>query len=551
MHVESWNILPGPDFGNARVGLAMSSRDGLDHRLQDLAALPAIGSRLQIRLAGPRRRILFDGYVTKHIARAGPDIEQLDIEVEDTLSATLNMPVTGRWQVSGTSIVFVNNEKCIFNDEGEGLASFDKHLVNSRFCRVFQSAPAGQLWSIADILGYLLAAHVPADVEVPASEELENVAGGVYPRRTALTGLTLREAIAKVAGLGGLAIRGSVNSEKGAPERGLVFYRPGRIGRRRAVRLQRYGEKLDIRRSDLWKGRIAIQRRPARRGVLVLGDWKQYESTFELKRGWNLNLESYEYPSFTRSEASNWLALKEVFRKWVLNESGAYCGEPHSLGMFDFSGISGDDFFLSISRRFKPCRSIGPDGKSLGIVVEVSYDDGSNWKRYGGPVRVSTDECAIYLADDALPADYFQAALNHVAKLRVTATVVSDRRIGAQANGDAGCGLEIVEVPKARWAKVHTGSIFYQSQELPAPSERDDTIRLLQMANSLSESQAGAIEAELALGWLDPNWNVGDIVERIEGRELGLTPFPGAAPHVQAVAHQCGEEWRTRLTVSG
>lgn len=120
-----------------------------------------------------------------------------------------------------------------------------------------------------------------------------------------------------------------------------------------------------------------------------------------------------------------------------------------------------------------------------------------------------------------------------------------------QTNGDAGCGLEIVEVPKARWAKVHTGSIFHQSEELPAPAERDDTVRLLQIANSLSESQAGAIEAELALGWLDPNWNVGDIVERIEGRELGFTPFPGAAPHVQAVAHRCGEEWTTRLTVSG
>ena len=164
---------------------------------------------------------------------------------------------------------------------------------------------------------------------------------------------------------------------------------------------------------------------------------------------------------------------------------------------------------------------------------------------------MSAEECAVHLADDALPADYFQAALDHTARLRVTATVVSDRRIAAQVGGDTGCGLEIVEIPRARWAKVHSGSIFYQSGELPAPAERDDTIRLIQVANSLRQSQAGAMEAEVTLGWLDPNCRIGDIVERIEGRELELATFPGAAPHVQAIAHECGDEWTTTLTVSG
>ncbi len=551
MHVESWRTVPAPEFGKAKLTLAMASRRGPDHRLEHLAALPGVGRRLQIRLPGARPRVLFDGFVTKHVARVGPDVEQLDIEVEDALARLLGAPIAGRWQASGAVLKFVENEQCLFNDGRESLASFATHAVGARSCRVFQPAPPGQPWSVPDILGYLLAAHVPAEIACPSLEELEGLASGIWPGRVSLTGLTVCEAIARIASLGGLAVRGSLNWAEGALTRGLVFYRPGRIGRRRPVRLQRHGEKLDSRRSDLWKGQLVVGRRPARRGILVLGDWKRYESSFELARAWEASLESYRYSSFVCGDSPDWPAVKDVFRKWALNEAGAYSGPPCNLPVFDFSSISEQDFFLSTPRRFKPCLSLGRDGRSLGVVVEVSLDDGAHWKPYGGPIRVSTDECALYLAGDALPGEYFQAALSHEARLRVTATVVSDRRIAVQLAGESGCGLEVVQMLKARWAKVHSGSIFCQRSDLPAPAERDDTACLMQLARNFSESDAGAVEAEMTLGWLDPNWNVGDIVDRIAGRELSLATFPGSAPCVQAVEHRCGEEWQTRLTLRG
>jgi len=551
LHVEAWSVLPAPDFGVAAIGLAMSSRHGCEHRLEDLAALPPVGSELQIRLLEPVPYAVFEGFVTKHIARIGPDVEGLGIEVEDNLRTRLSAPVTGRWQLSGASPTFVPNEKCIFNDELEGLASTVKYTVNSRPCRVFHPGPAGQLWSVADILGYLLAACVPEDVIVPQPEELERMAAALYPPRISLAGMAVGEAIAKVAGLGGLAARGGISFANGLVTRALVFYRPGRVGRRRRIGLQRYGQSLDTRRSNLWKAKVVFRRRPRRRGVLLIGDMKRYESTFELKRGWNANLESYEYSDFVRSTAPDWLAVKDVFRKWVLNESGQYCGDPYNFSTYEFSTVSDEDFFLATPRRFRPCLSLDSTGRSIGVVFEVSYDGGSNWRRYGGPIRISTEECAIYLGDDALPADYFQAAVAETIKARVTATVESDRRISAQVDGDPGCGLEVIEMSKARWAKVHSGSVFYQREDLPAPAERDDTQCLIRLARNISESAAGTVQAELTLGWLNPSCNVGDIVERIEGRDLGLVPFPGAAPHVRAVEHRCGEEWTTHLTVSG
>ncbi len=550
MHVARWSILPGPDFARARIALAMTGPNRPAHRIEDIRTLPAVGSGLQIRLTGSRRSVVFDGYVSRHLAGVGPDEEHLAIEAEEVLAARLNRLITGRWQESGASAVFVPVGNCVFNADPEGLACEETYEIHSRFCRLFCSGTGGRLWSVADILNYLLATNVPADIGVSGQEEMACLAGAIYPPRLSLTGLPVCEAITRTAALAGFAIRSG--SVRGNGRTSLVFYRPGRTGRRRALRLQRAGETLDARRSNLWKGMITFNHRPSRRMVSVIGDLKRYESTFTLKKGWPVALESYHYRDFVRGEAADWPETADVFRKWVLNESGRYCDEPYNLERHDFSDVSSEDFILAENRLFRPCLSVASTGESLGIVVEVSYDDGTTWRRYGGAIRVAADECAIYLADDALPADYFQAvAIDETVKVRVTATVTSDRRINAEVSGDASCPAKIVQVPSAQWAKVHSDSIFYQCEDLPAPIERDDMDRLIQIAISLRESRSSAVEADLSLGRVDATCDVGDIIEQVEGRQLELTVFPGAVPHIRAVEHRCGEEWTTHLKVSG
>ncbi len=548
LHVENWSILPAPDFARAKIVMAMSGRYRPNRRIEDVGVLPAIGESLQIRLADVGEHVVFDGYVSRHLAGAGPDEESLAIEAENVLATRLNHAIGGRRQENEASAKFVPTGKCVFNTEPTGLASEETYQVNSRSCRIFSADSGGQLWSVADILNYLLACCVPSDIDAFGYEEPESPAWAIYPPRLSLTGLPVREALARTAALAGLSIR----SGWGGGPSSLIFYRPGRTGRRRAIRLQRAGETLDGERSNLWKGKVAFNRRPARREVSIIGDLKRYESTFTLKKGWDTALESYHYRDFIRDESDDWPAASEVFRKWVLNESGQYCDGPGNLEKFDFADISSDDFLLSINRRFEPCLSVNPSGESLGIVVEVSYDDGAAWRRYGGAIRVARDECAIYLSDDALPADYFQAvAIDATIKVRVTATLASDRHISAEVSGDVSVPTEIIQIPSAQWSKVHDSSIFYQCQDLPAPAERDDSARLKQLAHNISESNAGIIEADLTLGRIDPTCNVGDIIEQIEGRGLTLGGYPGSWAYVRAVEHRCGEEWATHLKVSG
>ena len=551
IHAIKWTSAPGPRFGEATFVVAGSGPLGRCPRIEQLPGLPAIGESVRIHSAGWRREVLFDGTVTAHLGRVGPDAEELTFEAADALHVRLGAPVAGRWQADAEQVVAVADATAVFNDELDGLTTAETHPLNGRAVRVFANGGEGGLWSVADILAYLLAAHVPADVAAPGSEELAALAGDVYPPRMDLSGLTVGEAICRVAEAAGLAVRGGVDESGGRVEHHLAFHRPDRNGRRRAVRLQRAGETLDLRRSDLWQGRFVVRRRPGRRSLLLIGDHRRHEVTVELHAGWDKSLESYHYRDFVADEAADWAVAGEVFRKWVLNESGRYDGPPWDLERFDFASIDPEDFLLAAPRVFRPCLSRGPSGEGLGVVVETSTDEGATWRRYGGSVRLAVDECAVTLTDTALPADTFQAALGGTLRLRVTATIAADRRLSVRLEGAPGAPLEVVRAPNARWAKAHPTSAFFGRDDLPAPAEVDDTERVEALARQLQSAGGGSVEAEIVLARLDPTWRVGDIVERVDGRGLDLRTFPGAAACVAAVEHRCNEEWTTLLTVRG
>jgi len=86
---------------------------------------------------------------------------------------------------------------------------------------------------------------------------------------------------------------------------------------------------------------------------------------------------------------------------------------------------------------------------------------------------------------------------------------------------------------------------------LGQPLEQDDTARLERIAEGLAKSQDFAVEADITLGWVEPTCRVGDVIERIEGREIELTRLPGWLPSITTIEHRCDENWSTHLKVSG
>lgn len=289
-----------------------------------------------------------------------------------------------------------------------------------------------------------------------------------------------------------------------------------------------------------------MRRRPSRPGLLLRGDIKRYECTLPLQPCWDVARAGGDYRQYVRHLSADWPAVAEVYRKWALNEAGQYSASPYNLPAFDVASLGGD-FFLSVPRRLGPCLSVLSPGQPMGHVVELSLDSGQTWRRYGGSVRLSSQDCSLLLSDDALAADYFRAVRDDAARLRVTATVDSDCRLEVQVSGDRDCGVRLIEVPSARWAQLHSGSIFFGRSD-PPPAVRDDRPRLLGLAGRYTASPDTGLEAKLKLGWLDASFNVGDLVWRVEGRNLPLQTAPGLGPCVCQVHHDC-QEWTTELVI--
>jgi len=539
-----WEQSPAPQFGNAKLTV-LPLHDALPaRRIENVGALPPLGA--EVTIMANRRAGRFRGFVSAHVVEADDRGERLVAEISHHLKTDLGEQVGIRVQTGETGPVTRPVERLRFNTSQDTLASEGLAVVNGRWTRIFDSSGSARRWTVSDALAYLLAAHVPADIEVPNVAELEALTGGIDLGALELTSLTAAEALMKTAGMAGMALRGARDGK------GLVLYRPGRNGRRGSVRLQPAGSRLSVHGSNLWRGGVRSLRRPARRGVLAVGGTRQYESTFELSPGWDASLETARWRDFVRGESGNWQDVRQVYRRWVLNEHGWYDeGEP-GIPTFDFTHVSEADFLFRIPRRFEPCLSGDAGGRSLGIVMEIKCGTGADWRRWTGPVWSSNAECAIYLGGDALPADYFSAAVAGEARVRVTATVSSDRPLTAEIAGDPNTPREVLDFSsRAAWRKVHETSVFFSDESLGPPGERDDAEMLERLAQRHAEALSLATEAELVLGRVDTAWCVGDIVERVDGRELELSGNPQGRPFVRSVRHDFTEQHTTTLIVSG
>jgi len=543
--VMKWELLPAPEFGSAVLVLDRRAAGG-SRRLGDPAPLPRVGSNVEIRSAVEPCGERFLAVVTEHGFVVHQGTERLTAICRDKLGEALRTKVTDIWRLAGGALVEVKRARTHFNADRNSLATSSTVCLGRRMCRAFDSSLTARRWTVADALGYLLAATVPQAFETPSIEELDALGGQIDLGSLDVTGKSAAEAIAEVARRAGLQMRSGQEGES------IVAFRPGVQGRGRNVRLQRAGASLDTTKSNLCDARINIIRRPARRPLLALGERKQYESTFELFKGWGETLQTGRWRDFVRSKSDNWAELACVYRKWVLNEHGWYSGSPWNLPVHDFSNISEEAFLVQRARRFLPCLSTDTHGQTLGTHVQFRCGSEGPWVRWRGPVWVSRHQCAIYLGGDSLPGEFFEAAVNNQVTVRATCVVEADQRIATEIPGDPNLPREVLDLSdRAAWRSVHESSVFRAAQGVGTPDERDDSRLLTHLARRRAEMLSTATEAELRLGWVDTSYRVGDIVERIEGREFELASSPDTRAYVKAVTHEFAAEQTTRLLVTG
>jgi hypothetical protein len=524
---------PAPHFDTAEVELAPSHSTA---RAQQLHRLPAVGSAVRIEAAG----FVLAGYVEAHESRIDDGGEHLVAHVRHQLTRLLAAPVRDLWRDDAGSARRVGDGEVVFNASDDALASPCWHTIAGRQAPVFSCAAGAKAWTVADALAYLLATAVGPDVSVPSPSELGPLAGEIDLGRLNVAAMPAAEALAKVAAIAGLALRAAASD---APA--IIIYRPGSSAARRTLQLQPAGQKLDPARSNLWRGRLSITRRPGRPNLVLLGGRKVYETTVELAPGWDPATSTTRWRDTVRSLADNWLARGETFRKWVLNEHGRYGRSPWNLPAADLSHLGDGDFAAPLPRQLRPCLSTGPDGRSLGIVVETSLVGGP-WKRWRGPLWVARDEASVFLGGDALGGEFFAAAVAGQARVRVTASIESDAPLSLEVPGDAALGTEVVdESGRAAWRQVHPSSVLAGADGTGEPLVRDDAPLLFRIAARMSQPIAAAVEGTATLAAIDTSWRLGDAVDRVCGRGLEIASRVDARPAVTAIVHDLAAQTTT------
>ena len=224
--------------------------------------------------------------------------------------------------------------------------------------------------------------------------------------------------------------------------------------------------------------------------------------------------------------------MKDVYRKWCLNEAGQYSDTPYNQGdAFDFTRVFGTKDFVERRRRFHPALSTDKLGRSLGYLVQISFGDvQDNWWQYLHAFNILLDECGIWLSSDQLDVQTWYAALQDNLRFRITASVVSDQRLASSIsdgpiNSTAPVVHHVMTLPRQfKYRKVSAQSIFANAtyDTVGTADEVDDSSALRQFVRRMAATSSEVVETfDVQTPSLSFDYQLGDLVTSSpESRDL-------------------------------
>jgi hypothetical protein len=546
-------------------GLGRDAETGEDLRVEHLAPQVRPGALVTARLLrggvlpGTERRdlVIFEGRVSRVDTALGPDGEALRLEAEDLAAEVLRRHIGGqRIRTSAGEANMLKGLTLGFNLDDRSNASATPYDPGNAETYTIFAPPDGNAaaWTLAETVAHLLAEYGQSDiVDTPPPSEVRSGLGTTVLRNVRLEGQTLGQALDALLELAGGMMTIAVEPHEASVSRRFEILVPDAapacwlahqgVGRRFDPAATRFSDMAATMRFE------AAPRRYAARG-----DRKVYEATFDLVRGWAEGLESYNPDEFNPSENPNFDAVRDVFRKWVLNESGQYSASPYNSGpAADLASLFEGAAYVRRRRRFLECLSCDDLGRSFGVYIEISLNGGSTWQRMAMAARVLQNECGIYLTDDPLPAPFIMAAMRGLVRIRVTAAIESDSCIVAECVAPGASELpgrtRYLNVPADyRYRKRAPTSRFHG--QAPA-DEADDTQRLQELVNATYEADRRCpVPAHIEVPYLALGYRVGQRVLGVRGRRLDFARRENgyeSAPRARKVRWHFAPAPRTEL----
>jgi hypothetical protein len=542
-NLEVTEIVRGgwPQFGRARLAYNPAVQTNADVRAAEHVVNEfAAGKSLCIRqfynasLCGSAifGLPIFSGQIESTETQLTAGDEKVEIVAGDFSANLKRLTVYGRrlLKQDGSSI-FLAGLDTIFNPDGEGNASQTAISLDGKSYKAFSESTPGRLWTYAEVIDYLLCEYLSSgQIKTPSFSRLQALTENQIVRDLDVTGLNLVEALHRCCQRIGLEFKFVPRLTENGPDQAIVFYRTG-TGRVVELNCQPAGQTLGISKTNIAQLRGKKTFWPLTHKYIGQGDFKIYEATFELIKAWDSGLEQDNYESFSPSTNPDFCRLKDVYRKWCLNEAGQYSGPPYNQGdAFDFSRIFQSSNFGQRRRRFRPCLTTDVQGRSLGYFLQVSCDSGQSWRQFLHAFNILLDECGIWLSSDQLDMDTWAAAVQGSLRFRITASIVSDERLTAEiADGPVNSAAPVIEhvitLPRQfKYRKVTEQSIFTQpsSQAFGTPDEIDDSAALRQFVRQAAWTSAEVIETlDIQTPSLMLDYQPGDIVSTSpESRDL-------------------------------
>lgn len=454
-----------------------------------------------IGISRPDELVIFAGF-----------IEEIEIGISSTITAIDSSAKLKRKTVYGRNVcsdgqsIFIASADTVFNPSGKPNLSRQEILFAA-------DENDSKLFTCADAIYYLLRSYIPTgELIIPTLAEIESLTENRGIIDIDVTGLNLIDAISRCCKQAGLRFKFVPNLSKTGPAEAIVFFKP-KLCRQVELNCQWQGERIDISKTNI--AEVNRKRKlPITNRYIASGDYKIYEATFELVKGWNPALESNDYDRYSPITNDNFNDVRDVYRKWILNEGGDYSLSPYNQGQtFDFSKIFEGGSYIRKRRRFLPALACGQDGSSIGYNLELSYTDGSRWWPYMNSFKVLLDQCGIWISAEQVDSDMWFAILKEVLKVRITASVMADERINfTAADGPVDSIVEVVDrivtLPRRfKYQKVSPYSILKNTNA----NELDDTNALVEFTRGLCDS-SGSLNEQLEIKTmiLSPVYSPGD-----------------------------------------
>ena len=496
----------------------------------------------------PQQLPLFEGYIETINLDFSGDTKTVEVIAKDLSARLKRITVYGSRVLSSDGTVFLPGTETVFNPDGIANASAITANYNGNTYTVFAAAKnSAKPFSCSDAIFYLLNEYIPPSIlQIPSLEQLQGLTNNQSICDIDVTGLNLIDAITRCCSKVGLRFKFLPSFTRIGPTQTIVFFKPV-MDPTAELNCQFEGDQLSISKTNVAQLHSSKNYPPVTNRFIVQGDFKKYEATFDLVRAWDPALEDSNYDKFSPVTNENFNQVRNVYRKWALNEAGSYTAGPYNQGpAFDFSDIFENTAYIQKPRRFLPALTTDADGSALGYFLEVSYTDGAQWWPYFRPFDVLLNECGVWLSGEQLDADVWFAILKGYLKFRITASVIADERINASfSDGPINSTIEVIDniavLPRQfKYRKVSPKSIFYncEDEHFGAPDEADDTSSIVEYARGLAENSTQTQETfQIGTPVLTTGFNIGDrITSSPDSRDiLGIKYDPQSICYLEKI----------------